>query len=213
MLQKKKWILTGIVGALMMTGIYAGQAIISRADGGTQPGSVDDPLVTKSYLEEQLRKWTGQPPPAGSGTGSTGSGQAVSEARIKELIAAEVAKLKQDLPSQPGTGTGSPTPSTGAPATLEVIKLEAGQILYAGAGTEVIVRTGKAIAVSSDDGIPDATSGKDIAAGSAIENNHLLIFPREGRGIKPDPRNTADIYVMIRGSYILLKEDNTKSAP
>ncbi|PYI51165.1 hypothetical protein [Paenibacillus flagellatus] len=211
--QKRKWLVTGIVGVAIATGIYVGQAaIISNADGATQPGSADDPLVTKSYLDEQLKKLTGgQWTGSGTGTGQTGSGgSTVSEARIQEMIAAEIAKLKQELQRQPQQPT---TPTTGTAPTLEVLKLGPGQILYAGAGAEVIVRTGKTIAVSNDDGIPDLTSGVDLPAGSAITNNHLLVFPREGRGIKPDPKNKDEIYVMVRGSYILLKEDGTKSAP
>lgn len=213
---KRKVILTGLIGVGIAVGVYVGQAaIVSKADGAVQPGSADDPLVTKSYLDEQLKKltggqWTGSTP-TGSGTSQTGSGTnpGISEDRIKELIAAEVAKAKQELHQGSSTGgnTTQPTnPQNGASSNLEVIKLEPGYILYGGIGTEIIVRTGKTIAVSNDDGIPDVTSGKDISAGTAVENNHLLIVPREGRGIKQDPKNVGEVYVMIRGSYILLKE-------
>lgn len=225
MVLKKKLLLTGLIGIGVLTGIYIGQAaIISKADGAVQPGSAEDPLVTKSYLDEQLKKITGGQWTGSTGTGNSGqtggqqgnTGSTISEARIQELIAAEINKVKQELQTgsnSTGGTTVQPPASTGAAPTLEVIKLGAGQVLYAGAGTEVIVRTGKTIAVSTDDGIPDVTSGKDIPAGTAIDNNHLLIFPREGRGIKPDPKNKDEIYVMVRGSYILLKEDGTKSAP
>jgi hypothetical protein len=222
-IQKRKLLLTGLIGITIAVGVYAGQAaIVSNADGAVQPGSADDPLVTKSYLDEQLKKvtagqWTGTPT---TGSGQMGTAQGVSEERVKELIAAEIAKAKQEVLAQiPSTGGGltqpqqPASPSTGAPPTLEVIQLEAGQILYGGIGTELIVRTGKTIAVSNSDGIPDVTAGKDIASGAAIENNHLLIIPREGRGITPDPKQKGDIYVMVRGSYILLKEDGTKAAP
>lgn len=226
MLPKKKLLLTGLLGISVLTGVYIGQAaIISNADGAAQPGTAEDPLVTKSYLDEQLKKITGGQWTGSTGTGGNGqtsgqpgnNGSTISEARIQELITAEINKLKQELQNgtnSNGGGTAVQPPiSTGTAPTLEVIKLEASQVLYAGAGAEVIVRTGKTVAVSSDDGIPDVTSGKDIPAGAAVENNHLLIFPREGRGIKPDPKNKDEIYVMVRGSYILLKEDGTKSAP
>jgi hypothetical protein len=217
-------LLTGLIGISIAAGVYVGQAVIvSKADGAVQPGSADDPLVTKSYLDEQLKKVTGGQwtSPGNTGAGQTGStGQGISEQRVNEIIAAEIAKVKQELqaqlPSPGGTQTQpqQPTnPSTGTAPTLEVIKLEAGQILYGGIGAEIIVRSGKTIAVSNSDGIPDVTAGKDIPAGTAIENNHLLIIPREGRGIKPDPKQKGDIYVMVRGSYILLKEDGTKAAP
>lgn len=223
-MQKRKLLLTGLIGITIAVGVYAGQAaIVSKADGAVQPGSADDPLVTKSYLDEQLKKvtggqWTGTPT---TGTGQTGTGQGLSEERVKELIAAEMAKAKQELLAQlPATGGGQTqqpqqpaAPSADAPSTLEVIKLEAGQTLYGGVGTELIVRSGKTIAVSNSDGIPDVTAGKDIASGTAVENNHLLVIPREGRGIKPDPKQTGEIYVMVRGIYILLKEDGTIASP
>ncbi|WP_238403216.1 hypothetical protein [Paenibacillus mesophilus] len=224
MTQKRKVLLTGLIGITMAAGIFVGQAVIeSKADGAVQPGSADDPLVTKSYLDEQLKKVTGG---QWTGSGNTGTGQpsstvqGISEQRVNEIIAAEIAKVKQELQAQipPIGGTQTQpqqptTPTTGAASNLEVIKLEAGQVLYGGIGAEIIVRSGKTIAVSNSDGIPDVTAGKDISAGSAIENNHLLIIPREGRGIKPDPKQKGDIYVMVRGSYILLKEDGTKTAP
>lgn len=175
MLKHRTKAIVSVAAFVFVLGLFlGGSAITSKANSGTQPGSVDDPLITKSYLEEQLRKLTGQP-----------------------------------IRQQPGAGSGS-----SAAENVTVVKLEPGQILYAGAGTELIVRTGKTIAVSNDEnGIPDVTAGKDIAAGTAVETNHLLLFPRDGRGIKPDPKSKADIYVMVKGSYILLKEDGTKTAP
>jgi len=216
--KKRKLLITGIVGIGLMAGVYIGQAVIvSNADGSVQPGSADDPLVTKSYLDEQLQKltggqWTGGGQTGGSGQ-TGGAGQGVSEARVQEIIAAELAKLKQELQGQT-SGNGStavqPGKQAGSSDNLEVIKLGADQILYAGAGTELIVRTGKTIAVSNDDGIPDVTEGIDVPAGTAIKNNHLLVFPREGRGIKPDPNNKDEIYVMIRGGYILLNQEKAR---
>lgn len=220
--RKRKLLLTGLIGISIAVGVYAGQAaIISKADGAVQPGSADDPLVTKSYLDEQLKKLTGgqwtSTPSMGASQPSGGSGQqaGVTEDKVKEIVVAEIAKLRQELLSRletsGGSGTQQPSPQTGSAApTLEVIKLEAGYVLYGGIGAEFIVRSGKTIAVSNDDGIPDVTAGKDIPSGTAIENNHLLIFPREGRGIKPDPKQKGDIYVMVRGSYVLLKEDGSK---
>jgi hypothetical protein len=156
----------------------------SQADAPA-PGSASDPVITKSYFDQN----------------------SLTQDQVKQLITAALA-------NQPvgGTGTGSGA-STGS-ASLTVVQLKAGQTLYAGAGTEFIVRTGKTVAVSNDeDGIPDVTSGKDIPAGAAIENNHHLIFPRDTRGIKPAPKNTAEIYVMVRGTYLLLNADGSKVTP
>jgi hypothetical protein len=152
------------------------------------PGSASDPVITKSYFDQN----------------------SLTQDQVKQLISAEIAKI----PSSGNGNGGSNGQSTGSFAgssSLTVVQLKAGQTLYAGAGTEFIVRTGKTVAVSNDeDGIPDVTSGKDIPAGAAIENNHHLIFPRDTRGIKPATNNTADIFVMVRGSYSLFNADGSK---
>jgi hypothetical protein len=127
------------------------------------PGSSSDPLITKSYLDQN----------------------------IQNIVANEVAKQ-----------------------SIKVVTLQEGQTLFAKQGTELIVRTGKTVAVSMDtNGIPDLTSGKDIAPGSLIETNHLLLFPREGRGIKPSGSNKGDIYVVVLGGYYITNPDGTVKSP
>jgi hypothetical protein len=153
------------------------------------PGSADDPVITKSYFDKNT----------------------LTEEKVKQLISAAVTTQGNTVGS--GTGsipTGKDTSSTQT-SSITIVQLKTGQTLYAGEGTEIIVRTGKTVAISNDEnGIPDVTSGKDIAAGSTIETNHMLIFPREGRGIKPDPKSNADIYVMVRGGYLILNADGSK---
>jgi hypothetical protein len=159
---------------------------ISQADAPT-PGSSTDPVITKSYFDQNT----------------------LSEAKVKEIVASAIAaNAGTGQSSGSNGGTGSSTP-----ATMKVVQLQNGQTLYAGAGAEFIVRTGRVLAVSNDEnGIPDVTGGKDLPAGTEVALNHLLIFPAEGRGIKPSPKNTADIFVMVRGSYLLLNADGSKAA-
>lgn len=201
--QQRKWQVFGSA-ILLGTAIYFGStALITNADGtGSTAGSVDDPLITKSYVDQ----------------------------RLADLVKKEVAaQLKGgQLPGAPTststtTPTATPTPAASASGSnpggqaslaITVVQLKQGQTLYAGAGAEFIIRTGKTIAVSSDEnGIPDVTAGKDIAAGSAIELNHMLVFPREGRGIKPDPKNKDEIFVMVRGTYMIMNADGSKGTP
>ncbi|KZE77909.1 hypothetical protein AV654_20255 [Paenibacillus elgii] len=196
---KSKITLVTVVLILLFTSIvYA-----DSNNTSTQPGSVDDPIITKSYFEQNIAKQVAD----------EFAKQSVNEEKIKQLIAAELAKQ--------GTGNSGTSPSTGSGtgnnavpnSGLTVVKLQQGQTLYGGAGTEFIIRTGKVVAVSSDDnGIPDVTSGKDIAAGATVELNHLLIVPREGRGVKPDAKNKQEIYVMARGSYLIINADGTKAS-
>lgn len=145
------------------------------------PGTTD-PLITQSYFQQNT----------------------LSEAKVKEIVASAIAA--NDGGSNGGTST---TPT--AAANMKVVQLANGQTLYAGAGAEFIVRSGKVLAVSNDEnGIPDVTGGKDLPAGTEVALNHLLIFPTEGRGIKPSPKNDTTIYVMVRGAYLILNADGSK---
>lgn len=55
-----------------------------------------------------------------------------------------------------------------------------------GAGTNFIVRTGSAVVVDpTGSGIPDLTSGVNVANGKPAARDHLYIVPRsDGRGIR-----------------------------
>jgi hypothetical protein len=145
------------------------------------PGTTD-PLITQSYFELHT----------------------LSEAKVKEIVASAIAA------NAGGSNGGTSTTPTAA-ANMKVVQLENGQTLYAGAGAEFIVRSGKVLAVSNDEnGIPDVTGGKDLPAGTEVALNHLLIFPTEGRGIKPSPKNDTSIYVMVRGGFLILNADGSK---
>lgn len=71
-------------------------------------------------------------------------------------------------------------------AVLQVLELKSGQTVRAAAGTELILRAGRAAAVTSPQGgLADLTAGRDIQAGEAVPVNHLLLIPRgDGRGLK-----------------------------
>lgn len=136
--------------------IFAGVLVSTTfADSSSDPGSINDPIVTKSYVDEQIRLIS---------SGGGGGGQAT------EIV---------------------------------TVKLNTGDSLIAGAGSEVILRTGKAVAYGDgSNGIPDVTGGADIKIGSNIPLNHQLIFPKaDGRGIKI---TTGPAYVMVRGGYQII---------
>jgi hypothetical protein len=82
---------------------------------------------------------------------------------------------------------------------LEVVNASQGQFLIADAGTEIILRGGKATAVVSEQGgLCDLTAGVDLGKDVAIPSNHLLLIPRnDGRGVYC----TTDAVFMVRGNY------------
>ncbi len=91
----------------------------------------------------------------------------------------EIDKLKSYIDSKL-TGTDS----VENPNKLEVVELESEQSLIGDAGTEIILRGGKATVIAGElGGISDITDGKDLKMGEMIPANHLLIIPRDdGRG-------------------------------
>ncbi|MGD9678472.1 MAG: hypothetical protein AB7V16_09025 [Vulcanibacillus sp.] len=125
---------------------------------GTNPGSIDDPIVTKSYVDEQISKIVL--------TGGT---------------------------------------SSGGVAPIIVETLNTGDILIAGAGTEIILRGGVAVVYGEgSNGLPNVTAGKDLTIGSNVPLNHHLIVPRDdGRGIKA---TKGPAYVMVRGNYTITRQ-------
>ena len=152
----KKW--NRILGLILITGIafWVGTSIDTKADSA-KPGSIDDPLVTKSYVDSLL----------------AGGGAAIG---------------------------GSRAPAAGI--KTEVVTVNPGELLLAKAGAQFVPRAGKGVAYSSDaNGISDVTDGKDILSGQPVTNNHLLIFPRDGRGVMPDPNANGPLTVLVMGEY------------
>lgn len=150
----------GVVAALLLisaaTLIYRPWHSDAETNSAT-PGSTDDPIVTKSYVDQKL---------------------------------AEI---------QGGTGVGS-----AAANKLEVVTVPAGKKIIVQDGGELIVRNGKAVAYSTDaNGLSDMTDGLDIAPGKPVAANHLILFPRGGRGVQPDPNQKNGLIVLVRGSYQL----------
>ncbi len=122
----------------------------------------------------------------------------VSQSYVDKLIA-EV-RSYVDTKVQSPTGQTPTTPSTPAAAPqLQVVSLTAGQQLVMGAGSEIVLRGGKAIAVaSSAGGLSDLTDGFDLGQGTPIPPNHLLLVAKsDGRGIKA----TENAIVLVRGEY------------
>ncbi len=84
---------------------------------------------------------------------------------------------------------------------FEVIELEPGKQMFLGDSTEIVLRGGKATAISGElGGLSDLTSGTgaDIITGQTVPLNHLLLASRnDGRGIKI----TVKAWVLVKGDY------------
>lgn len=84
----------------------------------------------------------------------------------------------------------------------EVVTVKAGQRIIFSSSVEVILRSGTASAIASfNGGLSDLTAGVDLAQGTKIAHNHLLLIPRDdGRGLLAQ----TDLYVMVRGKYTIV---------
>lgn len=181
-----------ITAAVLITGsLWGGSLFFGEADGasvGNQPGTAEDPVVTKSYVDQQIQK------------------------ALQGGVVATQAPVATKAPAATATPAATPVPST-APTTspaqsnedeIKIVDVKAGQTLIAGAGAEFIVRAGKAAIYSGDsNGVADLTSGTDLANGAVAPSNHLLSFPREGRGITVQAGQKGGLVVMVRGSYTI----------
>ncbi|GAB6991318.1 hypothetical protein [Paenibacillus pini] len=141
---------------------------------GTQPGTSEDPVVTKSYVDQQIQK-------------ALGGG-----------VTAPPTTTTPTTPTKPTTPSGGDSSND----EVKVVTIKPGEKLMAKAGAEFIVRNGKAVVYSSDsNGVADLTDGKDVTNGQAVGNNHLMSFPRDGRGIMVQDGLKSNLIVMVRGGY------------
>lgn len=118
----------------------------------------------------------------------------------KSYVDAKVAALvKEELDKLGPIGGGG-----GSSAELAVVTVPFGKKIVIGAGGELIVRTGKAIAYSVDaNGLSDMTDGLDIAPGKPVATNHLILFPRGDRGVEANPNQKNGLIVLVRGPYTI----------
>jgi hypothetical protein len=166
-------------------GVWIGSMLTTFASGipaAGQPGSSEDPVVTKSYVDEQIQNAL-----SGGTVGESGTSATI------DALTDRIAALEKALADK------------GSGVSYTVVRLKAGHTLLGGTGTEFNVRTGKAYVHSNtENGIPDLTDGVDLKNEALIPNNHLLQVPREGRGVKVKPDYPNDVYVTIKGLYVEL---------
>jgi hypothetical protein len=146
-------------------------------------GTEDDPLVSKSYVDNKIE----QVLTLINGNGTTTS---TSTAVDKDAIVAEV--LEQ-------INSGDLTGGSVAVDGYTPVSVAVDQTIYGGEGTELILRAGKGkVVISGEDGIADITTGNELKSGSTVTKNHLLIVPRaDDRGVKVSEA----AWFLVKGSY------------
>ena len=171
LLKNKRIIVITLILAISLTAVSI----------AANPGSSDDPLISLSYFEDKIDSLKDNL--------SKSLSSSLNE-KFDEL-SDEIEKNIDDIKKNGVT----------APTSFELITLGENETLILEASTEIIVRSGKSIVITSENssgGISDVTLGKDLANGETITNNHLLIVPKsDGRGIKSIITGA----VLVKGNY------------
>jgi hypothetical protein len=160
------------------------------------PGSNQDPIVTKSYVDAKIAEALANTTTVPGQTTTTDTSEL--EAMIAEL-GNELAALQQEYDYYSMAVSGEIEKSK-----YNAVQVSAGQKLLLGEGTEVILRSGSANAISGPGGdLSDLTTGMSVANGAKIEANHLIISSRDdGRGLSII---SGSVWVLIKGGYSVQK--------
>ncbi len=156
-----------------------------------QPGSADDPLITKGYVDQQMTLQINSK----TDQIRTELNQMILT-NVTQSVQTEITKQSQDqvlnfINEQIAKNT-----------TYQLVSVPPGQIIVFNGGAEVIVRAGKAVIVSPDkNGISDLSDGTDKAPNTLVSNNHLLLFPRTGRGLQIDSNQKSVTPMLVRGTF------------
>lgn len=200
---KRVKVLSGLLlMAVMVTWLLGTQM---RADTAT-PGTVNDPIVTKSYVDKKVGELQKTLTEMMGKLGSTTDGTAqpttqapetttpteggVSLSEVVTLIDAKIAAIDNN-----GAGQAS---------LFQVVEATNGQRLICGASAEVILRAGSAqvIAGINGDGLADLTAGEDLAGDAKVpKQHHLLVSRDDGRGLLITSEDTS--YILVKGAYTL----------
>jgi hypothetical protein len=182
-----------LAAVLLGGGIVAGSLMNNSVNGASssgQPGTADDPVVTKSYVDQKIAQAI-----KGGGTASSTSSKTTSST-------APATNTTISNTTSSGTSNAAKSSTVEQTEALKVVDVKPGQKLIAKAGSEFILRNGYAVVYSMDaSGAIDITSGTEIVHNQAVEKNHLLSFPREGRGIQVKEGQKFGLVVMVRGGY------------
>lgn len=182
-----------------MAGMVVGMGIMFATASGVQPGSEQDPLVTRSYVDQRIAALI-----AGGGIPAAGVPIVGAPAGSEE-----VARLQKDVGELTHfiidalTGVERLGARINAlEAGYVVVEVPAGRTLLLHGGSEVIVRSGVATAVQgTQGGLANVTTGTDIKGGTVVNNQHLLISSRsDGRGLR---MGNSTVFLLVRGGYTL----------
>lgn len=211
-----------MIGMMMIAGMLVWFVGGQIAAGSTTPGTVNDPLVTKSYVDLKVAEVKAEllamfgntdvepgAPPTDLDDDAEQLGPEPDDSITMDDVKAYV---NAQLIINDATSDDHDTSEASVEEAIElfvVVEATNNQRLLCGASAEVILRAGSAtvIAGSEGDGLANLTTGEDLRAGSDVPlQNHLLVSRDDGRGLlitSDDPENDVDAYILVKGDYRL----------
>lgn len=173
--------ITAVFGAIVLASVALVGAFSASAVGGDQT----DPLITLSYLTQVVT-----PELLNKVDEQVAANEQALIGKVDAAIADYTAKMEQTLG---GTGGGN--------ASYTLVTVASGEVLCPGAGSEVLLRTGTAKAVSGTAPLLlDSTSGSTLGIGGTVQANHLYVVPLEGTVVSA----ATDCTFLVRGSYVVV---------
>ncbi len=171
---------------LITLAILVGVAFISGVSilATTTFGTKTDPLITLSYLTNQLKPQI---------MSDVSADISAAEASIQPAIDAKIDDFKAELD---GLSGGETFESAG----FTLVTLSNGQTASCGVGTELLLRIGTATATGSTPAMVDSTSGTTLSAGDALEKNHMYMVTIQGNGFTA---TAGTVKILIRGAYTI----------
>ncbi len=173
---------------------------IAFATPVTSPGSSNDPVVSKSYVDELIGDILGKI----LGLEKTYSELKTQVDTIEQAIVEGVSSDNQTNNNDNiNNNTNNEVTEVVSNYTFKPIELSNNQLLLCGEGTELILRSGSAVGYTEvANGLTDVTDGNEIMNNDEVPANHVLIIPRaDNRGILVTSNQT---WVMIRGDYTII---------
>ncbi|MDR1158886.1 MAG: hypothetical protein LBK75_11420 [Oscillospiraceae bacterium] len=200
---QKKWVV-GLSAFLLIVLLFVGYMAMA-----VELGSRDDPMVTVSYITDELIPGLSEKIDAAVAA-KTKEYSNQLETKYNQLMAgleggaagsltdpAFIDAVAEAVLSKQGSSGGGAVPSAD---TMKRVDLTSGQTLKLALGSEALLRLGSAACVAGGSpGLIDVTTGGELADGGALEQNHLYLATVEGRGFKAGGAAT----VFVRGSYTL----------
>lgn len=158
-----------------------------------QAGSADDPLVSKSYVDDKINQVLQV-----LNSNASNANNANNNTTSSTLSQEEKNKLKAEIIAELGV-ENEESSSDVVSEGYKPVFVKVGQTILGGEGTEMILRSGKAtVYITGVAGIVNATTGKELVTGNKATWNNIMIIPRnDGRGFKV----TEEAWFLVKGDY------------